>query len=936
MTNITWHTLALPEVLTNLQTDATSGLDASAVAQRLAEHGPNALIERGGKSPWRILWEQLTATMVIILIVAALLSAFLGDYKDAIVILVIVVLNAILGFSQEYRAERAMAALKKLAVPTVKVRRSGRVQEISARDLVPGDLVLLEAGNLVPADGRMLESANLRIQEAALTGESEAVDKDPNVLTTADLPLGDRRNMAYMGTIVTYGRGQMVTTATGMQTELGAIATLMQSTQRTPTPLQRRLDQLGRILAGAALAIVALIFGLGLLRGEALQEMFLTAVSMAVAAVPEGLPAVVTIALALGAQRMLKRRVLIRKLAAVETLGSVTVICSDKTGTLTENRMTVTVLDVAGQQIDLPGAPQSKDSSALLTEHPALTLLLVGGVLCNDALFEADSATDDKSQGEMRLVGDPTEGALLLAAAQVGLTQADLQVGFPRIAEVPFDATRKRMTTVHATQKLPENLQLLANLSWNGTGSMAQMPFVAFTKGSVDGLLTGSTTVWNAGTLEPLDDAWRARINASNDRLALNGMRVLGVAYQPLQAAAVNGQTDHLEQAMTFIGLTGMIDPARPEVREAVATCKRAGIRPVMITGDHPLTAQAIARELAIADDSRVLTGQEVEAMSLPELEAVVDEVAVYARVSPEHKLKIVQALQARGHIVAMTGDGVNDAPAIKKADIGIAMGITGSDVSKEAADMVLQDDNFATIVAAVEEGRVIYDNIRKFIKFLMTTNSGELWVMLLGPLIGMPLPLLPLQILWVNLVTDGLPALALGVEPAEKQIMARPPYPPNASIFSRGLGWQILWVGLLMGLITLGTGYWYWRQGLAQWQTMIFLTLTLAQMANVLAVRSERDFLWQVGLRSNKPLLFAVVLTFGLQLAVIYVPFLQGFFSTVPLSASDLAIGLALSSVVFWAVELEKWLRRMILTATTPGQPRQCSEDARSAKSTD
>lgn len=949
MNSTTWHTLDVPEALNNLQSDTSNGLDEAEVVRRRAEHGPNALVERGGKSPWRILWEQLTATMVIILIVAALLSAVLGDYKDATVILVIVILNAILGFSQEYRAERAMAALKKLAVPTVKVRRNGRVQEIAARDLVPGDLVLLEAGNLVPADGRVLESANLRIQEAALTGESEAVDKDPNALATADLPLGDRRNMVYMGTIVTYGRGQMLTIATGMSTELGSIATLMQSTKRAPTPLQRRLDHLGRMLAGVALAIVAVIFGLGLLRGEALTAMFLTAVSMAVAAVPEGLPAVVTIALALGAQRMLKRRALIRKLAAVETLGSVTVICSDKTGTLTENRMTVTVLDVAGQQIDLPGerasnladaksaAPGRNGLSALLTEHPALALLLVGGVLCNDALLEpSDNVTIQPpppnlpqtgggtvpslirdpeetplSGGETRLVGDPTEGALLLAAARLGLTQADLQASFPRIAELPFDATRKRMTTVHATHTLPENLQILANLPWNGSGGIEQMPFVAFSKGAVDGLLNGSTTVWNAGKIEPLDATWRQRISATNDQLAQNGMRVLGVTYQPLQVAATNGQTDHLEQSMTFVGLTGMIDPARPEVRAAVATCKRAGIRPVMITGDHPLTAQAIARELEIASDSRVLTGQEVEAMSMPELEAVVNEVAVYARVSPEHKLKIVQALQARGHIVAMTGDGVNDAPAIKKADIGIAMGITGSDVTKEAADMVLQDDNFATIVAAVEEGRVIYDNIRKFIKFLMTTNSGELWVMLLGPLIGMPLPLLPLQILWINLVTDGLPALALGVEPAEQSIMQRPPYPPNASIFSRGLGWQILWVGLLMGLITLGTGYWYWSHGLAQWQTMIFLTLTLAQMANVLAVRSEREFLWQVGLLSNKPLLFAVILTFGLQLAVIYVPFLQGFFSTVPLSPSDLAIGLALSSVVFWAVECEKWLKR-------------------------
>ena len=922
MNDPTWHTLDIPEVLSHLQTDATNGLDEADAARRLAEHGPNELVDRGGKNPWRILWEQLTATMVIILIVAAVLSAALGDYKDAVVILAIVVLNALLGFTQEYRAERAMAALKKLAVPSVKVRRGGHVLEISARDLVPGDLVLLEAGNLVPADGRVLESANLRIQESSLTGESEAVDKDPRPLPTPDLPLGDRHNMAYMGTIVTYGRGQSIVTATGMRTELGSIATLMQAMKQEPTPLQRRLDQLGRTLAVVALAIVAVIFGLGLLRGEALKEMLLTAVSMAVAAVPEGLPAVVTISLALGAQRMLKRRALIRKLAAVETLGSVTVICSDKTGTLTENRMTATVLDVAGQRIDLTSelandleVASSASSGinsqpALLTDHPALAMLLAGGALCNDAVTESND-NGQNGQNKTRMVGDPTEVALLMAASRLGLAQADLKTSFPRIAELPFDSTRKRMTTVHATHTLTENLQVLANLPWNGAGGIEQMPYVAFTKGAVDSLLKNATTVWSAGAIEPLTAAWRERIDAANDQLAQNGMRVLGVAYQPLHTAIANGATDHLEREMIFIGLTGLIDPARPEVRAAVATCKRAGIRPVMITGDHPLTAQAIARELDIATDARVLTGQEIEAMAVPELEAQVDDVAVYARVAPEHKLKIVQALQKRGHIVAMTGDGVNDAPAIKKADIGIAMGITGSDVTKEAADMVLQDDNFATIVAAVEEGRVIYDNIRKFIKFLMTTNSGELWVMLLGPLIGMPLPLLPLQILWVNLVTDGLPALALAVEPAERSTMQRPPYPPNASIFSRGLGWQILWVGLLMGLITLGTGYWYWSRGLEQWQTMVFLILTLAQMANVLSIRSERDMLYQIGLFSNKPLLGAVVLTFVLQLTVIYVPFLQGFFGTVPLSALDLAIGVALSSIVFWAVELEKWLKR-------------------------
>ncbi len=908
-----WHTLDVEDILRSLNTDAATGLNEAEVARRQAEDGRNELVEHGIKSPWQIAWEQLKATMVVILIIAALLSAFMGDYKDAIVIMVIVVLNAILGFTQEYRAERAMAALKQMTVPIVRVRRNGRVQEIAASNLVRGDIVLLEAGNFVPADGRVLASANLRIQEAALTGESEAVSKEPASLSAPDLPLGDRYNMAYMGTVVTYGRGQIIITATGMRTELGAIATLIQTIEQESTPLQRRLDQLGRILAGVAIALVTVIFVLGLLRGEGLKEMFLIAISMAVAAVPEGLPAVVTIALALGAQRMLKRRALIRKLAAVETLGSVTVICSDKTGTLTENRMTVTVLDIAGPQIDLAGdlsaasVPNNESVITQLQQHPALALLLMGGALCNDALIEP---TDDNS-GQIHIVGDPTEGALVVAASRLGLDKAHLSTAFARIAELPFDSTRKRMTTVHAVPAATATTGSSLGPLWASLAGVSEAPYVAFTKGAVDSLLEVTSKVWNNGQIEPLDTPWRARIITANDQLAQNGMRVLGVAYQPLHVSITNGNTNFLEHDLVFIGLVGMIDPARPEVRDAVATCISAGIRPVMITGDHPLTAQAIARELGIATDGRVLTGQELEHMTVEDLEDLVDKVAVYARVSPEHKLKIVQALQTRGHIVAMTGDGVNDAPALKKADIGIAMGITGTDVSKEAATMVLQDDNFATIIAAVEEGRVIYDNIRKFIKFLMTSNSGELWVMLLAPLLGMPLPLLPLQILWVNLVTDGLPALALGVEPAEPNTMQRPPHPPNENIFGRGLGAHILWVGLLIGVLTLGTGYWYWRADHPNWQTMLFMTLTLTQMAHVLAVRSERESFFRIGLLSNKSLLVAVALTFVLQLAVIYLPWLQSFFSTVALSASDLAICLLLSSVVFWAVEIEKWLRR-------------------------
>jgi P-type Ca2+ transporter type 2C len=902
-----WYRQPREEVVSLLATDVEAGLTPAEAQRRLAEQGPNELIERGIKNLWLILWEQLTAFMVVILIIAAVISAFLGDWKDAIAIMAIVVLNAILGFSQEYRAEQAMAALKQLAVPTVKVRRDGHVQEISARDLVAGDLVLLEAGARVPADGRLLEAINLRVEEAALTGESEPVEKRAEALTGLDLPIADRKNMVYMGTVVTYGRGLAAITETGMRTELGRIADLIQTVEREATPLQRRLAQLGRNLALAALVIVTVVFALGLARGEELRLMFLTAISMAVAAIPEGLPAVVTIALALGAQRMLKREALIRKLPAVETLGSVTVICSDKTGTLTENRMTVTVLDVLGetQEVDTllrKGVPVA-DAELLPGARPAvrsLGLLAKAVALCNDSTLE------QTPEGGLQAVGDPTEGALVVAAAKLGLVKQDLDGRWPRVAEVPFTSERKRMTTVHRVGVSPDQ----TDAPW------CCGPFVAFAKGAVDSLLEVSERVWAGDEEIPMSGEMRARIMAANDQLAGQGQRVLGVAFrslagEPEEVAAPAADEAALERDMVFVGLVGMIDPPRPEVREAVATAKAAGIRPVMITGDHPLTAQQIARELDITTDGRPLTGQELARMSVEDLRGVVQDVAVYARVSPEHKLKIVQALQDRGQIVAMTGDGVNDAPALKRADIGVAMGITGTDVSKEAADMVLLNDNFATIVAAVREGRVIYDNIRKFIKYTLTSNAGEIWVMLIAPFLGMPLPLLPLQILWINLVTDGLPGLALAVEPAERDTMRRPPYHPQASVLGGGLGWHVLWVGLLMGLVSLGLGFWAWRTGQASWQTMLFTTLTLSQMGHALAVRSRRDSLFQLGLFSNKALLGAVLLTFLLQLAVVYLPFLQDLFKTHALSWSELLVTLALSTVVFWGVELEKWLQR-------------------------
>ena len=908
-----WYQNEIEEVLNELGTSSEQGLTSVEAAKRLIQSGPNELISKERKSPWKILLEQLAGIMVIILIISAVVSIFLGDIEDAVAILAIVILNTILGFSQEYRAEKAMEALKKMAVPHVRVRRDARLVEISARQVVPGDIILLEAGTAIPADGRLLETANFRVQESVLTGESEPVEKNSAPLSQPDLGIGDRLNSIYSGTVATYGRGVAVVTDTGMHTQLGNIATLLQNVGQESTPLQRRLEQVGRGLAVAALAIVAVVFIMGVLRGEELRLLFMTAISLAVAAVPEGLPTVVTIALSMGAQRMLKRNALIRKLPAVETLGSVTVICSDKTGTLTENRMRVTVLNTAGVQLDLqehlhdfsPTVSPDAGPVPALSQHPSIQLLLLGGALCNDASLEPS----ENSSGEFDAVGDPTEGALVTAAARAGLWKARLEQALPRIAELPFDSGRKRMTTLHS---LTDRAAVPLLNTLNGVDQSSA--YIAFTKGAVDGLLDISSQVLAENRIELMDGAWHKRIQEANNRLAGNGMRVLGIAYQLRTNPDPHDNHEPIEHNLTFIGLIAMIDPARAEVKDAVGTARAAGIRPVMITGDHPLTAAYIARELGIIrpqDNGRVLTGQDLEKLTLVELEGTVDEVSVYARVSPEHKLKIVQALQNKGHIVAMTGDGVNDAPALKKADIGVAMGITGTDVSKEAADMVLLDDNFATIVAAVEEGRRIYANIRKFIKYALTSNSGEIWVMLVAPLLGMPLPLLPLQILWVNLVTDGLPGLAMTVEAAETDIMKRPPYHPKENIFARGMGRDIIWIGLLLALVSLGMGYWAWSTGHSGWQTMIFTTVTLSQMGNALALRSDRESLFKLGLFSNKLLLGSVILTILLQFAVIYVPFLQSIFQTQALSFTDLMISLLLSLVVFGGVEIFKWVLR-------------------------
>lgn len=907
----TWHQLTTNATVTELKSDSANGLPQAEAATRLQTYGPNELAEQGGRSPFKILWEQLTATMVLILLAAAIVSAVLGKWHEAIAILAIVLLFALLGFVQEYRAEKAMAALKKLAVPNVRVRRGGALQELPARELVPGDLVLLEAGNLVPADLRLVESVNLRIQEAALTGESEAVEKQTAAVEKGELPLGDRRNMAYMGTTVTYGRGMGLVTATGMQTELGNIANLLQQSEDEMTPLQKRLDQVGKILALVGVLIAVLVAGLDILRGSSVVEAFLVAVSVAVAVVPEGLPAVVTITLALGARRMLARNALIRKLPAVETLGSVTTICSDKTGTLTENRMTVTVLDVAGHRVDLTeettGSGQATldlRSAATVTPQGSLGLLMIGGALCNDAKLTVD---DNGGNGQkFHAIGDPTEGALVVAAAKFGLFKETLDANKPRVAELPFDSDRKRMTTVHTLAESEQSAirSLIALVAPNA-------PYIAFTKGAVDGLLDISSHVWMDGVRSPMSASFRQRIEDANQALAENGMRVLGVAFKtPTTTATAEMETD-----LTFIGFVGIIDPPRAEVKEAVARCKSAGIRPVMITGDHPLTALHIAKELGIAQEGdRVVTGVELNSIQERELDALVEQIPVYARVSPEHKLRIVEALKRRGHVTAMTGDGVNDAPALKTADIGVAMGITGTDVSKEAAKMVLRDDNFSTIVAAVEEGRVIYDNLRKFIKFSISGNIGKVLVMLLGVLIGMPNPLLPLQLLWLNLLTDGLLGIGLGVEPAERNIMKRQPIPAQAGIFSGGVGGQILRFGFLIGVLSLGMGAWHFFTGHEDWQTMMFTTLAFSQVWQALGTRSGNDSLFKAGGFSNLPLLGLALLVMGAQLVAIYVPALQTFLQTSWLAPIDLFLCFGASFLVFIYAEVEKiFLRRVV-----------------------
>jgi P-type Ca2+ transporter type 2C len=893
-----WHTLETTSVINELDSSAEIGLSTAQVKERLRQHGLNQLVERGGRTPLLILWEQLTATLTLILLAAAGLCLAIGDYRNTTVILLIVALYVFLGFIQEYRAEEIIEILGKLSIPSVQVLRDGVFKDIGTHQLVPGDIIQVESGHAVPADLRLLETVNLRIQEAVLTGETESVEKHTVALSGEDLPLWEHSNMAYMGTLITQGRGLAMVVATGMNTELGKIADLIQKVKQEKTPLQKRLAVLGKNLALIWLATSAAILVIGFAGGDELQHLLQAVVNVAIAIVPQSLPAVVIITLALGSQRMFERGALIHKLPAVETLGAVTVICSDKTGTLTENRMTVVVMDVAEHALDLTG--QIGRGGSLRTTRglgapvqSSLSLAAIGGTLCTDAKL-IDTGDDN-----FHTIGDPTEGAFVVAAAKMGYWKSSLDSSFPRAAELPFDTERKRMTTVHHLgQYDPEVLSGL---------DVSEARYIAFTKGDMQGLLDVSSHVWVAGESFVLDAGWRSRIEATYERLTRKGMRVLGVGFRLLNAIPEIIQTD-LEQNITLVGLFGMVDPPRNDVKEAVAVCRAAGIRPVMISGDHPMTAIEIARQLGITENGRALRGIEIENLSVDELKNVIDEVSVFARVAPEHKLKIVQALQAKGHIVSMTGDGVNDAPALRKADVGIAMGVAGTDVSKEASDLVLLDDSFATIVSAVKMGRTIHDNLRKFIRFAVAGNIGRALVMLLAPFLGKDLPLLPLQLLWLNFFIDGLLGIGITQEKPVTDVMKRGPHSPTESIFSKSTRMDTALSGLLIGGLALALGWWYFSGYDAQWQTMIFTSLAFIQVFRAWSARSDQELVFKMNLMGNPWLAGLAALVIILQLIVLYNPALAGFFEVLPLHWDDLLLAIVPGLIVFAVME---WMKK-------------------------
>jgi Ca2+-transporting ATPase len=900
VTEKSWHQMTADEAMHELGTTPT-GLSVAEATARLQRFGPNTLREEKGVSPWHILFGQFKNFLILLLIGATALSLLLGHTLDAAVIFSIVIVSALLGFYQEFRAERAMQALKAMASPTASVLRGGDAVEVASADVVPGDVLVLRAGDRVPADSRLVEAVNLRADEASLTGESTAVEKDAGARLGADAGVGDRRNMVFAGTALTYGRGQAVVTATGMQTEFGRIAKMLQEVEEEPSPLAVKMDYIGKRLGTACLAVSASVVALGIFRGNPPLEMLIWGVSLAIAAVPEALAAVVTGALAIGVQRAARRRAIIRRLPAVETLGCTTVICSDKTGTLTRNEMTVRkvfasgrLLDVTGVGYDPAGEFRSNGNAVAVATDPAAERLLQAAALCNDTHFVGED-------GARRVKGDPTEAALLVLAEKAGMTAPALRQRWPRVAEIPFESERKRMTTVHIAQD----------------GGV-----LAFVKGAPD-VLVDRCVAWDvSGRVEPLTPDVRAQILEVNDGMARDALRVLGLAVRRLDRVPAATTPDTLEVELTFLGLVGMIDPPRDEARQAIHSCHEAGIRTVMITGDHRLTAAAVAMELGLLAERpgdghrpvepprRVLEGRDLDRLSEADLAKIVNDVAVYARVSPEHKMKIVAAWKSQQHVVAMTGDGVNDAPALKRADIGVAMGITGTDVTKEACDMVLADDNFATIAAAVEEGRVIYDNIKKYLTFLLSANVAEILLLGMAGFIGWPLPLVALQILWVNLTTDGLPALALGVEPPEPDLMRRAPRKAGDAVFDRSV---LAVLGSLSLIILAGTVpifYTYWEtEGIAKAQSMTFVTLILFELFFAHACRSLRFTVLQLGVFGNRWLWLATLTSAAMMLAVVYIPGWAAAFHVVPLTPADWGVALSVSFAGFLLLETGKWL---------------------------
>jgi P-type Ca2+ transporter type 2C len=882
--SIPFHTLSVERAFGSLESTA-AGLSSAAAGQRLAEYGPNELQAAHRVTPWEILFGQFKNVLIVILLIATALSFFLGHQLEAIAIAVIVMFAVLLGFIQEYRAERAIEALREMAAPTAAVLRDQEEMEVPARELVPGDLIILTTGDKVPADIRLVEAINLQIEESALTGESVAVTKHTLPLEQADMALGDRKNMAYAGTVVTYGRGRGLVVATGMRTEFGKIARMLEEVESGKTPLQENLDKVGHHLARAAIAVVLIIIALGLYRGQPFIEMFVFGVALAVAVVPEALPAVVTISLAIGVKRMIKRNALVRRLPAVETLGSTSFICSDKTGTLTKDEMTVKKIFVGGQMYEVSGAGyepagEFQLEGSAVAPPPQLRLLLEAAALASDAHLARDGEADNR----VVIKGDPTEGALVVAAAKAGLHKRELDEKFPRTGEIPFTSETKRMTTLHTTNE--------------GT--------TAYSKGAPEIMLNSCSYEWSETGQAPLSRQQRAEILNIAQEMASQALRVLVVAYKR------EAMLETAERDLTFLGLVGMIDPPRPEVKRAVEECFEAGIKVVMITGDHPRTAQAVASELGLLKQGRLVTGAELETIDDEEFSRTVQEIEVYARVSPAHKLRVVTALQEKGEIVAMTGDGVNDAPALKRADIGIAMGITGTDVTKEAAAMTLTDDNFASIVAAVEEGRSIFNNIKKYLMYLLSSNIGEIGLMVGASVMGLPLPLSAVQILYVNLATDGLPALALAVDPPESDLMRRPPRDPRSGIFTRAVLALMLAGGLWSTIINLSLFIWALRSGRSKEEamTMTFVSLVLIQFFKAYNFRSDRHSVL-VRPFANRWLNLAILWELILLILIVYLPFLHEMFDTFSLTLNDWLIIVGLSLTVSPVLEFVKWMER-------------------------